>query len=347
MRYVDRLLDDVRAQIEPDRTVVEEAVRRRGVVLDAGASYAGATDVFGSGSITHGTAICPIHKRDKGLDADGTVVLDQHAWPGLGPETALNEPPDRVVELYRQHVGEKVRASGYPRATATGTKRAILVRFSQPLPNGEDPSADLVVGLTRGAGGIWIPNTDQHRWDPSDPKTHSRLLNDVAKELRVARARTIRLAKAENKRTDPAALCSFNIEALAWMFLQTVMPLPESLLTLWENGAADLRQRLTPDPAGVSKPIKVTDRNAAVKRWEGAAWRLGQALRPGQTDRAVRDLLYPLWPDYVADDPSQTGARRAATAAAVRSGRPLYPAAGGGFALAGATAFKTVRSYGS
>ena len=347
MRYIDQLLDDVRAQIEPDLAVVEEAVHRRGVVLEAGASYAGAVDVFGSGSIMHGTAICPIHRRDKGLDADGTVVLDQDAWPGLGPETSYNEPPDRVFELYRQYVGEKVRAAGYPRATATGTKRAILVRFLAPLPGGEDPTVDLVLGLTRSEGGIWIPNTDQHRWDPSDPKTHTRLLNDVAKELRVARARAIRLAKAENKRTNPPALCSFNIEALAWMYLQTVMLLPESLLALWENGAADLRDRLTPDPAGVSKPIKVADRDAAVKRWEDAAWRLGQALRPGQTDRAVRDLLHPLWPEYVSDDPSQTAARRAETAGAIRSGRPLYPAAAGGFALAGATAFKTPRSYGS
>lgn len=347
MRYIDQLLDDVRAQIEPDSAVVEEAVRRRGIVLEAGASYAGADDVFGSGSITHGTAICPIHKRDKGLDADGTVVLDQRAWPRLGPETPYNEPPDQIVELYRQHVGEKVRAAGFPRATATGTKRAILVRFFAPLPCGEDPSVDLVLGLTRGQGGIWIPNTEQHRWDPSDPKTHTRLLNDVAKELRVARARAIRLAKAENKKTDPPALCSFNIEALAWMYLQEVRPLPESLLALWENGAADLRSRLTPDPAGVSGPIKVADRDAAVRRWEDAARRLGQALRPGQSDRAVRDLLHPLWPEYVADDPSQTTARRAETAAAMRSDRPLYPAAAGGFALAGTTAFKTTRAYGS
>ncbi|MDX6198989.1 MAG: hypothetical protein QOJ79_2140 [Actinomycetota bacterium] len=347
MRYVDQLLDDVRAQIEPDRAVVDEALRRRALCLDAAASFAGSVDIFGSGSLAHGTAICPIHKRDKGLDADGTTVLDQRAWPSLGPETAINEPPDRVVELYRQHIEAKVRAAGYPRATVTVTKRAILVRFHSPLPCGEDPTVDVVLGLTRSQGGIWIPNTDQHRWDPSDPKTHTRLLNDVAKELRVARARTIRLAKAENKRTDPPALCSFNIEALAWMFVPTAMPLPESLLTLWENGAADLRARLTPDPARVSKPIKVADRDAAVKRWEDASWRLGQALRPGQTDRAIRDLLHPLWPEYVADDPSQTPARRAATAAAIRSGRSLYPAAAGGFALAGAAAFKTVRSYGS
>jgi len=70
-------------------------------------------------------------------------------------------------------------------------------------------------------------------------------------------------------------------------------------------------------------------------------------LRPGQTDRTIRDLLHPLWPDYVADDPRQTDARRAETAAALRSGRPLYPAAAGGFAATGATAFKTTRSYGS
>lgn len=346
MRYIDRLLDDVRAQIEPDKAVVEEALRRRALCLEAAASYAGAADVFGSGSLAHGTAICPIHKRDKGLDADGTTVLDQRAWPQLGPETWTNQPPEAVLELYRQHIEAKVRAAGYPRATATVTKRAILVRFFKPMPCGEDPTVDVVLGLTRAQGGIWIPNNDQHRWDPSDPKTHTRLLNDVAKELRVARARTIRLAKAENKRTEPPALCSFNIEALAWMHVQTVMPLPESLLALWENGAADLRARLTPDPAGVSKPIKLADRAGAVKRWENAASRLGQALRPGQTDPAVRDLLHDLWPEYVADDPSQTPARRAEAAAALRAGRSVYPAATGGFLLAGTHALKSTRSYG-
>jgi hypothetical protein len=347
VRYLDQLLNDIRAQIEPEQAVVEEAVHRRGVVLEAGSSYAGAVDSFGSGSIMHGTAICPIHRRDKGLDADGTVVLDPRVWPRLGPESPYGEPPDQVVEMYRQHVGEKVRASGYPDATATKTKRAILVRFARPLPNGEDPSADLVLGLPRRAGGIWIPNTDQHRWDPSDPKTHTRLLNDVPKELRVARARTIRLAKAENKRTDPPALCSFNIEALAWMYVTTVMPLPESLLTLWESGAADLRDRLTPDPAGVSKPIKVADRRAAAWRWEDAGRRLRQALQTHQTDQAVRALLHPLWPEYVADDPRQTTARREETAAALRARRSVYPAAAGGFALAGQAALKSTRSFGS
>jgi hypothetical protein len=84
-----------------------------------------------------------------------------------------------------------------------------------------------------------------------------------------------------------------------------------------------------------------------VLRWEDAARRLGRALRPGLTDSTVRELLYPLWPEYVADDPTQTTARRAETAAALRAGRRLYPAAAGGFALAGETAFKAPRSFGS
>ena len=80
------------------------------------------------------------------------------------------------------------------------------------------------------------------RWDP--------------KALRVTRAGAIRLAKAENKRTAVPPLCSFYLEAFTLMFVERGMDQASALLALWEEGARDLRRRLTPDPAGSPSPSR-------------------------------------------------------------------------------------------
>ncbi|HEY6686485.1 MAG TPA: hypothetical protein VI094_09805, partial [Propionibacteriaceae bacterium] len=98
------------------------------------------------------------------------------------------------------------------------------------------------------------------------------------KDLRVVRARVIRLAKAENKRAGTPPLSSFNLEALGLMFVERGMDEPLALRTLWARGADDLERRLTPDPAGVSPPIKVKDRQAAADRLRMAAHILAMAL---------------------------------------------------------------------
>jgi len=129
------------------------------------------------------------------------------------------------------------------------------------------------------------------------------------------------LAKAENKRTAIPPLCSFNIEAFGLMFVEEDMDQPVALLALWENGARDLRRRLTPDPAHVSKPIKVADRERAVDRLENAARRLADALDRDDDEAAVRRSLQPLWPDFIAERSGE--ASKARTAAALRGGSRL------------------------
>lgn len=357
MGYTDTLLDDIRSQIQPDETVVKEAKARREIVLTAAASLAGSTRKIRSGSLAHGTAICPIHLRDKGLDADGAVVLPS-TWRELGPETVADEPPNDTVEQFRAVVQDAVRAKGYPNAEATtkDMKRAILVKFNQELPDGEDPTVDLIVGLPRTAGGLWIPNLTSRRWDPSHPEKHTELFlgSDDNKRLRTMRARAVRLAKAENKRTDPAALCSFNIEALAIMYLNEVMPLPVAIRTLWSEGARDLARRLTPDPAHVSADIRVKDRAAAVERWADNAARIATAIDvdgyagADQREVMIREVLRPLWPDYVPDEATgSTKARTQATfAQALRKKQPLHASATGGLALSGGLELKRTNSFG-
>ncbi len=70
MSNTQNVLDDVRAQLAPDDMVIKEAPDRRDAVTAAGESFIGALRTFNSGSLAHGTANCPVHQRDKGLDAD-------------------------------------------------------------------------------------------------------------------------------------------------------------------------------------------------------------------------------------------------------------------------------------
>jgi hypothetical protein len=320
LSFTQQVLDDVRAQIAPEDAALKEARERRDTTRTAAEGFRGVRHSFTSGSLAHGTANCPIHERDQGLDADAGVVLDRRTHPTLGPDSAEEDGPTLIVEAMRDHLRRELRAD-YPQVRFRITKRAILISFHEPLPGGEDPTVDLVVGLERvDAPGLWIPNTKTDDWDASDPEEHTRLLTTRSdpKALRVARARAIRLAKAENKRTDPP-LCSFNLEAFALMFVKRGMDQASALLALWEEGAGDLDHRYTPDPAGVSDPIKVVNRRRAVKRLESAARRLMLALDHDDDEAMVRAALRPLWPDFIAERPGEASKARTAVALRRRS----------------------------
>lgn len=192
--------------------------------------------------------------------------------------------------------------------------------------------------------GLWIPNTDAERWDPSHPEKHTQLLTADPKDLRVVRARVIRLAKAENKRAGTPPLCSFNLEALGLMFVERGMDEPLALQTLWARGAEDLKRRRTPDPAGVSPPIKVEDQQAAANRLRMAADILAMALAVDDDERLVRKRLARLWADFVAAEPG--GATKARTAARLRSRSPMSITPAGMLSTGAGEQLKSVRSFG-
>jgi hypothetical protein len=123
--------------------------------------------------------------------------------------------------------------------------------------------------------------------------------------LRVTRARAVRLAKAANKADVVPKLFSFNIEALAWMYVKPGMGEEEALLAIWAEGSRDLRRRATLDPAGVSAPIKCEDREAAADALQIAADRLSNALAHDHDEYRVRKELSELWPDFVSGLPAQ------------------------------------------
>src|SRR6266542_573943 len=173
--HTAEVLADVRAQLAPDDAVLKESRERRDFVRRSAESFPGARRSFPSGSLAHATANCPIHQRDKGLDADSGVVLDRRTYPLLGPDSEAEVGPTAIVKEMCAYLSPRVQAR-YPKATFRITKRAILVEFHEPLPGGEDPTVDLVLGLDRrNAPGLWIPNTEAERWDPSHPEKHTEL----------------------------------------------------------------------------------------------------------------------------------------------------------------------------
>lgn len=329
MSKIHDLLDEVRAKVAPSDTTLHEARDHRELVLRSASSFEGAPRTYRSGSIAHATA-------NDDTDADCGVVLDRRVWTSLGPD-GDDEPPNDVVEQVRGKVRSELNADGWGITTRL-TKRAIEVRF----PSG--PSVDLIVGLTRKAGvGLWIPNLTSRRWDASHPERHTELLTADPKSLRVTRARAIRLAKAWNKQWTEPGLCSFNIEALALTAVESGMVLPEALHAIADHGATDLAKRRTPDPAGVSPPIKLLiNRDLVVARMTALASSMAKALDSDDDDE-VQDLLAAVFPQYL--DPSDARSQ-ASISTALRGGNDGIRYTPAGLSVAAGSHLKTTRSFG-
>lgn len=252
-QHAEQVLDEVRESIAPEDRVLKAARERRDLVKALAMKFRGAARCFNSGSVAHATANNPVS------DADCGVVLDRRHHGDLGPDGAGIGPVAIVNELV-EAITPEIKAK-HPNATVTTTKRAILVEPGEPIDD-EDPSVDLIVGLTRKEDdALWIPHLDANRWDPSHPEKHTALLTADPANLRVHRARALRLAKAAVCNDgDERVMCSFNVEALALEHIVTVRStLAESLEILFAGAAGSIKKELTPDPAGVSKPIKLPE----------------------------------------------------------------------------------------
>lgn len=128
------------------------------------------------------------------------------------------------------------------------------------------------------------------------------------------------------------------------MFVRPGQNVATALLELWEYGAKDLARRNTPDPAGVSAPIKVADRAYAVDRLDRAATALRSALEHDDDEYRVRSNLRELWPDFVSHSPS--GETKARIAAQLQAGKRLAVTSAGALATTGAS-LKSTRSFGA
>lgn len=338
MNQVDNILVDIQRKIAPSDETLEAARSRRDEVLSVARGYRGALRTYTAGSIAHRTA-------NDDTDADCGIVLDRRSYYELGPD-GDGGAPNEIVEDVRAYIRDHLNGQ-HPDIAFRLTKRAIKVTFNEPLRDGSDPSVDLIVALTRGAGALWIPNLERKCWNPSDPEYHTRLLTAEPAGLRRMRAKVIRLAKAWNKQYFQPGLCSFNIEALALEALKEETGVAEGLATLFKHAASDLSKRQTPDPAGVSAPIKtLTDRETVTGRLGEAAKVLEHALSSDNENDARDDLANVYW---VYITPPLGSSSKAAFVKALREGNSAVRVVPGGsisIVSPAGVPLKTTRAYG-
>ena len=256
-RAANAVIDAIRRHVAVRDEVLRAAKDRRNLVRELANQHPAARGSFNSGSVAHATANAPLNDTDCG------VVLDRRKFWTYGPD-GDGEPPGPLLESFRDWILSQLH-DHYPNVTCEITKRALLFEFHEALTfEGGivvDPSVDLIVGLDRrDAPGLWIPNTERPGWDPSDPQRHTDLFLDTEQDLRVHRARVIRLAKVAVKNDgDYKVMCSFNLEALALELVTETGSIATALATFLIDASAEIAIELTDDPAGVSGPIKLPE----------------------------------------------------------------------------------------
>lgn len=294
MNLANELITEMLAATKPTKEAVDEARARRDLVKMAAMTYDGALSFIKSGSLAHFTANGTIS------DADGSLVLDRRTYHEYGPDGDGVGPTDLVIgvaEVIRDTVTQV-----YPNVyISTNHKRAIYFRFREPLPDGQDPTVDLVIGLNRkNEPGIWIPNLDDDSWDASDPAKHTELVKARRQSTNHISSKVVRALKLFSKQWDQELLTSFHWTALMLEAYPKQKPLIEGVIDTLNHAAATLENDDTDDPAGVSGLIHLPDgreRSVVVSRIRNAASKLQQAHDVGGEDEASLDEVVELFGD--------------------------------------------------
>jgi predicted nucleotidyltransferase len=312
---LESLIDDARGEIEVTEEELDEARDRRSRISTALLAAFPGSRIYVNGSIAHGDAITPLNDIDVGV-----VVADaaKDYGPGRrGPRDLM----ERARDAIREHLGEE-----FPKLTVTieGQRRAVLVRFGDPVTQGQqDFTADVIVAIDNPEGaGLFLPNLFVdglfvNGWERSDPETHLELIKAAIKATEVVFARTVRLLKYWSRRHSKP-MCSWNIKVLALDCITEPMPLAEAMQAFFRYAAEALKQNqgLTPDPAHVAGPIKLNlPTREVITRLRTAQGHITRALEHEAAGRpaGAQHELAMLLPDIVPDaDPSEVAAEEAA-----------------------------------
>ncbi|WP_242910739.1 hypothetical protein [Actinomadura terrae] len=314
MGHTEDILNDVRSRVDAHREPLAEVRNRLKLVRSKAIGFSGALRTYASGSMPQNTFIHPIG------DGDGGLVLDRRAYPKLGPDGG-GETPKEITGDLCSLLGPAVREV-YPKAHCGTSKRGPKMFFGQPV-DGQDPTVDLVVALTRRDGeGLWIPNLENDSWEASHPERHVELFTSGSQSLRRTRRRVIRLLKAWNKQYGQPGFSSHNLSVWAWEFVEPGMGVATALsIVLSEATARVASGRATKDPAGVSKDVQLLIPPAtAARRLRTASTAVTEALEHDDDRQAALSALSRMFFKYL-DDPAPTGL--ANKVASLRRGLPV------------------------
>jgi hypothetical protein len=336
MGHTQDILDDVRSRTDAHPEPLAEARTRLALVRDIAITFPGARRTYPSGSIAQRTFNHPVR------DGDGGLVLDRRTYPELGPDGG-GETPKKVTEELCALLGPAAREV-YPKARCGTSKRGPKIYFGRPV-DGQDPTVDLVVALTRRTGsGLWIPHLEKNTWEASDPERHVELFTSGSQTVRRTRRRTVRLLKVWNRQYTEPGFSSHNLTVWAWEFIEPGMGVATALAAVLAKAAARVEAgRATPDPAEVSPNVKLlVPRSTAARRLRTAADAIAEALEHDDDRDAVLSALSRVFYKYI-DDPAPAGL--AGKAAALRRNVPVPTAALG---LGGPPALvRPTRAYGA
>ena len=337
MTNTESMLKDVLEILAPDKQTLLAVRTRRDEVLKIVQKYPGILRTYWAGSMAHKTA-------NYNADADGGAVLDRRSFLELGPE-GNGEGPRGIVKDVRAYVTERLKVN-HPSVKFRGTKRGMKITYNEARDNGDDPTVDLIIALTRKGDGLWIPNLKNDQWNASHPERHTELMREEPVTLRRPRAQVVRLVKGWNTQYKSPCLSSFNITALALECIEDGMNLADGLASFYDHAARELQRVLTPDPASVSPSIKLLmDRETTLGRLRQARDGIRTAIDQDDVLQTVEDELYQVFYELI-EPPSGSNSKPALANILKNGGSPIGVASG--FAtLRTSRPVKTTRAYGA
>ncbi|WP_329176812.1 hypothetical protein [Streptomyces sp. NBC_01477] len=296
-----QLLEEARRAIQVTEDELKEARRRRELLAAAARSAFPGSYIYFNGSVAHGDANTPL------TDVDLGAVLAPADADGFGPgEQSARPLMERMRDAIRESLSDEFRRLS---VEVEGRRRAVLVRFGDPVTAGqEDFTADVMTALRHPSGrGLWIPNTQiKAQWDRADPITHTAMVLQAIKDTDKVFARAVRLIKHWNcKHSKP--MCSWNIKALCLLCFKEPMPLIKALQMFFTFAEEEIEKGPTPDPAGVAGPIPlglpikdVRNRLQTARKYIDLAIDHETAGRPFSAQHALHQVLPDLVPDVDA-----------------------------------------------
>lgn len=254
-------------QIAVDEKTINDAQKRRNEIATKAKAVVAAklgaeVKYFPAGALAAGTQIAPLNDVDTVLEA----ATRPSSWE-TDPQQALRDVRDWV---------KPVIAARYSLSA-----HAIKLEFAD-----EDFTADIVIGVTRPGGGLFIPHCpddEPHGWIETHPVAHAAQVRERNKAIGYEFAREIRIVKALNRKFGMAdedgkkPLSSFHVTALALTYLTESFNHADGTALLLKKTAESMFRPL-PDPAGVGPDLEARDPAKAHQLFAEAAEIAAKAL---------------------------------------------------------------------